>query len=220
MMASGSFLTIYRVDKKNKIPSKKLEVVKQEYIENFKKHRISLSNEDPSEKDLEDSIPLLVEEDFKSGTFYKRTNDMLKPRFSSEDGTAWYELMSFTFNSMFTALREHYDMSSCVMKRSDVIMSSADAKEILAAAKYILGKKYDRDFEDILANSFLEDLGSGVSYFISRHSGSQNECYQEYGCDTSSEEVALRTLVAAISAYFEADDFNDRYELKLVYSVW
>lgn len=220
-MSSGSFLTIYRVDKKNKLPPEKLEVVKQEYIKNFKEHRMSLSNEDPSEKDLEDSIPLLVEEDFKSGAKYEGMNDMLKPKFSSEDGTAWHELMSFTFNSMFTTLREHYDMSTCVIKRSDVIVSPADAKEILAAAKYILGKKYDKYFEDILANSFLEELGSGVSYFINRYSRSQDaECYQEYGCETSSEEVVLRTLVAAISAYFEADDFNDRYELKLMYSVW
>jgi len=239
-MARGSYFTIYRTDSSKVLSPEKLEEVKKQYIANHKAHHLPGLDGDAADEE-KSAVPLLVDEDFKAGEVWKEGDRSFKPVFSSKTGIAHWKLLSFSFTSYFIALKDHYGMSYYDESKSDIIVSAEDAKQMLMAAKYILGKKYDRAFEELMANSFVEELGESIYYFRRRFSKGKepiyidkeesgyavrfgdDECSREAQEEDSWHEGYLKTLIACLSALFEADDVDwrdSRDEIVLVYSVW
>lgn len=208
-MASGSYITIYLKDLSRKLDAGELESLKKEYADKHSKSK-SAFNEDSNDS----GIPLLLRKNAQpedSGRF--------SPVYSSVDGHAYTKLLSFSFNSSFEGLKRYFSMNAYEPSKSDVELTQLDASLLLTACKYILGKKYDRDFEDVMSNPFVEELGNDLTHFTCRFDKSSRETADE--CDKYYEDN-LKTLIACLNAYAESDEeiLHSGVQLKLVYSVW
>ena len=156
-MSSGSYLTLYRKHINQKVSSDVLDAVKEQYKK---------SNESCfSVSKKSDDFPLLMHASFKP-----------EPQESDEDCSTYYDkdgivhdkLLEFHFGSSFTALKEKFRINSYIFSESSTLISKSEAEKMLQAIKYILSKNYNREFEDMLSNEYVNVFGNGLSFFDDR----------------------------------------------------
>lgn len=228
-MAHGSFIALYLKDSNDKLSDLELRELKREYAERHKEMSITSSKSMSDVEALSMGVPLMLEKGFKHDSGCQGRKSRFEPYYSSIDGSAMTKLISFSFDSMFDCLKDFYGLTTSYPSKSDAIVSHEDAKQMLVACNYALSKHYDKEFEKIMMNPFVDSLGNGLSFFNSRFAtGQETSCpdgMAEWGIDNldKEHESSLRTLIACLEAYFRSDDIlfcTKGQSIEIVYSVW
>ena len=87
-----------------------------------------------------------------------------------KSGESYDSLLEFTFNSIFSPVKEHLADNYCLRTyddaRSQIIIDRNLAQKIRTAADYVLLGHYDPEIERIMKNDFVEPLGElSENYF-------------------------------------------------------
>lgn len=229
-MSSGSYFTIYRKTK-DKVSSDVIDNLKNEY---FLANKNSLCSSQYNDEDLKNDIPMLMESNFKYGSLLENESDI----YYDKDGYVYKRLLDFNFNSTFRSLKEKFNLNPYRHSQSSVIIDRNEAKMINQAVKYVLSEKYDKNFEKILDNEYVELLGNGYSLFDNRFKKSKNPIYikkNDDGYEISFDDgyeneiedwdsdiiFSLKKVGRCLEAYLNADDYSfDNERLILVYSAF
>ena len=231
-MSSGSYFTIYRKHKNTHLTLENLNALKDEYY----KSNNEFSSKDNTTK-CEDNIPLLMHEAFtaKSYDFDSKNN-----KYYDKDGVLHEKLLDFHFCSSFTCLKEHFSLNAYKPSQSSIFISTDEAKKMLQAINYILSKKYDKAFEDILDNEYVNLFGNGFSLFDDRFKCHiDRKIYLDktgdgyiisFGDSQWDAEIAecdddivfsLRRVKSCLNAFLDAETYSyDGFELILEYSAY
>ena len=235
-MSHGSYLTIYRRFNKSKASTAELDALKNEYFLANKKDSF---NTNKDEEALKKDIPMLMHAGFKSSSLADLEDSKKTTTYYSEDGTRHERLLEFHFGSVFTGLREHFNINPYSFRDSTVIVSRHDAEKMLQAVEYILEEDYSKKFESILSNEYVGIIGEGYSPFDNRFKTARDPIYidkegpgytvkfNDYGLDAETVEnddsikVNFVHLRAALLAYLNAEECSwDGEELVLEYSAY
>lgn len=171
-MSSGSYFTIYRkhVDK---VASKEtIDALKEEYFKSNKNGLFGPSSK--SDDELRDDIPVIMDASFKSE---RDESDSKNNIFYDKDGITYEKLLDFHFISTFSCLKEEWRMNAYSFKEASRIVSKDEVEKILQAIKYVLGEKYDKHFEDVLSNEYVNLFGEEYSPFVNRFKKSKLPLY-------------------------------------------
>lgn len=230
-MSSESYFTLYRKYSKVKASSEELDALKNEYFLANKKNLFTGNQDDKA-------LPLLLYAGFKANFAAGESEENKTDIYYSKDGTKHVRLLDFHFCSTFTALKEHFNLDPYRVNQQSIFISKADAKNILQAIEYILDGEYDKKFEKILNNEYVDILGKGYSLFDNRFKASKDPIYIDkeghgytvnfndciYDAETSeSDEYANFNLCrtrACLLAFLNAEESTwDDEELVLEYSA-
>ena len=255
-MSRGSTLTLYRVYKDFKVTDAQYERAMSEYERSSKTF---CGTFDPKD------IPLVMavkpcdeyELDEAGVRRYVEPRDIEEYRakhycgFFLRDNRCWCDhLLEWNFTSGFDALIEHYSLSYCGYRNSEVRISKEEAGQMLAAIEYILGGVWDERLAMAMNNPFVHLLTDGytsASYwkYKNRNRFDSNRRvlnFEQNGCkvtvslpakeqsseqldsteDDESIEYWLRTFSSGLRAFLESDNWSscDKEELMLVYRAW
>lgn len=237
-MSRGSYFTLYRKHSKIKLDEKALNDLKNEYFQ-ANKDGIFYSSKDRSDDDMKKDIPLVMDSSYKAKCSLedseKHSND-----YYDRDGILHIKLLEFSFGSMFTCLKEHFNLNPYSFASSSTLISKHEAAKMLQAIEYILAEEYDKKFEKILGNEYVIVFGDGYSPFDNRfknaHSpiyidkesdGSYTMCFSDYAYDAEMSEndedirICLGRAKACLLAYLNADELSwNGEDLVLEYSVY
>jgi hypothetical protein len=206
-MSSGTTFIIMR--KSRAVPTEaELEKIRNEY-----KKSKSLTGEErkpPKFYDLE-NIFYMSDGDKKDDFGYDYVE--------SRTDHAYDSLLEYTFNSLFSPIRDHlsdnYGLRNYDDSTSQIVIDENLAEKIRVAADYVLLGHYDPEIERIMKNDFIEPLGElSENYFRYRFPPKNGD-----DCDYGDEDRSyiIECLRTVMSAYLEADD---RDELVLLAYSW
>lgn len=142
-----------------------------------------------------------------------------------KDGTCYDSVLHLEFNSIFSSLREHYEefenLNSYGNDRH--VISRDEAVEMVRAIDYILLGKYDKGFEDVLGNEYVEIFGDlDREYSLWKYRQTFPEDTEYRGTDIDDLRSSLREIRTILDAYLIAtrdpDENAGRY--LLTYVVW
>ena len=232
-MSSGSYLTIYRKNNK-KVADEILNTVKNEY---YLRNKADDFSENKSEEDLRNDIPLFLDADFKSDSEVDGADK--SDVYYMADGTICKKLLDFHFGSSFVCLKEEFHLDSYKFNRNSSVISKPEAEKMLQAVEYVLNEKYDRQFELVLNNNYVEMFGDGYSPFDRRFAKLHDSLFIEKVSNGYSIEFIdpyvehernesdawikcnLTTLRAGLLAYLNAEEYTYYgQDLILEYSVY
>ena len=148
------------------------------------------------------------------------TDDAEFDMLDEDTGVPYNEALSFTFNSLFDEMREElsdmYSMSSYSPSRRKAEISRDTAKEMLAAANYVLLGHYDEGVENAFSNRFIKPLGSMSAKYSEwnyrRMFPKDDEPYREEDNSQMVEDVRC-----VMQAFLRNDDID---EYVLVVETW
>ena len=230
-MASGSYFTIFRKSNSITLPADKLEVLKAEYMK-------SHDGLFPKEKDKNCNIPLLMQEDFVHSDY--SIKDAKSNNYYDKDGVLHEKLLAFDFCSTFTCLKEKFNLNAYKNAECSVMISQDEARKMLQAIKYVLSGEYNKKFEDILNNEYVQLFGDGYSLFDNRFSKHKDKIYVDkdnndgysisFGDSQWDAEIAesdddivfnLTRTKSCLQAFLDATCYSfDDFELVLEYVAW
>ena len=233
-MSSGSYFTIYR-KLKNDIASKDvIDSIRNEYFLSTKKGLFE--NTGKSDDELKTDIPVLMDLSFKSELSEHSDENFI---FYDSNGVKHIKLLEFHFCSTFSCLKEYWSMNAYSFKDASRLVSKSEVEKILQAINYVLSEKYDKKFEEILSNEYVEVFGTEYSPFINRFKKSSTPIYidreghnykitkGDYGFDVEIAENDadakwnLNHVKACLEAFMYAECYSWRNEeLVLEYSAY
>lgn len=235
-MSSGSYFTIYRKYSKIKASQDALDALKNEY---FLANKNELFGGNRDEEALKNDMPLLMHDGYRHDNMGSSEDNKSNIYYSSEDGTKHDMLLEFHFCSSFTCLKEKFNLNAYSFSRSSIFISRSEAQKMLQAIDYVLSEDYNKKFESILGNEYVELFGEGYSPFDSRFKKHRDPMYIDrdgrnyaisFGDTTIAAETAesdadvqfnLNRIRACLLAYLNAEeDTWDDEELVLEYSAY
>ena len=238
-MSSGSYFTIYAKHKKQKVSEEVLNALKNEYYLSNKKN---IYKEISSEEDerLKKDLPIFMHAAFNSDFSKMTSEDESSDIYYAQDASICNKLLEFHFCSSFVCLKEHFSLNAYKYSESSTIISKSLAKEMLQAIEYVLSEKYDKTFENVLNNDFIEVFGNGYSLFDNRFHQEHKPIYidkefkdgyvirfDDYGYEKEIIENDngirhdLNKAKACLLAYLNAEDNSwEDNELILEYSAY
>lgn len=236
-MSSGSYFTLYRRFNEVKAPSETIEALKNEYFLANKKELFAEKQDDEA---MKKDIPLLLWAGFKADFAEREAEDNKTDVYYSDDGTKHIKLLVFHFGSTFTALKDdHFCLNPYKFNQNSVLISKLEAEKILQAIDYVLSEDYNKKFEQVLNNGYVELLGNGYSPFDKRFRHSHEPIYIDreghgytvnFGDSGYSNEISesdedvkfnLNCAKACLLAFLNAEESTyDGEELVLEYSAY
>lgn len=135
----------------------------------------------------------------------------------------YIELMNVHFNSEFDSLVKYYNMNAYT-KHCQLKITYNQAQQMIQAIRYILSEKYEKQFEIILNNEYLEAFEDLYPIFGDRFRKKDEEYYEsgqyKYLC-----ELALcifQRLLSVLYAYTTMvdEDFCKDNEYILIYNCY
>lgn len=173
-MSSGSYFTIYRKCIDSKLELDKLNALKNEYQ---KSNNTFFST---SSTNIDD-IPLLMHECFSADANVDSPSN--KNKYYDLNGVLHEKLLEFHFCSTFSCLKDKFNLNPYKFKESSVFISRVEAKHMLQAINYILNEKYDKTFENILDNEYVDIFGNGYSLYDDHFSNAHEIIYVDKNKD-------------------------------------
>lgn len=125
------------------------------------------------------------------------------------------ELFNLHFISTFSYLKEYWNMSEFNNNPQKVINTNI-AKLLLQAIDYILSENYNKQFENILNNQYVNVLASDYPpyYKFVHNENSYNNEDEFWENETISHLTRMKII---INTFLE---IKDDYKLKLIYEVY
>lgn len=235
-MSRGSYFTLYRKRKNDKVSAEIIETLKNEYFEFNKK---SFFNDNQDNEMLKMDIPLLMHSTFKAKCIEIDELNKESKLYYDIDGISYDKLLDFHFCSSFGCLIDRFRLDPYHFKNNSIFISKDEASKMLQAIEYVLSEDYSKKFESILNNEYVEIFGDGYSMFDDRFKKSSNPVYidqddtgyvmtfNDSGLDREVEECDndirfnLNRAKACLQAYLNAEEYAyDGEELVLEYSTY
>ena len=230
-MSSGSYFTIYRKHNRKTVQDDVLNAIKEQYRmsnrESFSTHQ---------EKDLDD-FPVLMHASFKAGSCNEDSDEC--STWYDKDGYVYDKLLEFHFGSSFTCLKDKFRTNPYKYSESAVIVSRSEAEKMLQAVEYLLSEDYNRSFEEILNNEYVDILGRGFSLYDDRFVKPRDKVYidkeghgwtasfgdYQYDVETAENDndirFSLKRMRSCLRAFLDAECYEwNGYELVLEYSTY
>lgn len=190
-MSRGSTFTLYRAYNIFKVDKEKIESIRNEYVEynrknlQFRYWPDSRKTEEEQKAELDDrcknDIPLILEETFDRNRDYQYGDkkyqnvdeyrrDNYQKYILSTDGRSMDKLLEWDFTSGFDCLINEWNLSYYNFKNNEYIIDVETAKQLLAAAEYLLGGEYSDSIERSMNNPYIHILSEGCT----------GDCYWKY----------------------------------------
>ena len=142
-----------------------------------------------------------------------------------KDGTCYDSILHLEFNSIFSDLREHYDNTENLDSYGNDrhVISRDEAVEMVRAIDYILLGKYDKGFEEVMGNEFVDIFGNlDREYSLWKYRQMFPEDTEYRGADLDDLRSSLREIRTILDSYLIATNDPDENLGKylLTYVVW
>ena len=149
-MSTKSFFTLLKYNNNNKTTD---EILNQ--LKNIKNEYSILNDKNKNIQELETYVCLdVLNEKLEDQWINTKTKETLT------------ELFSIHFNSSFTILIDHFDLTPYKTNKNQLVITKELAKEFVRDLEYLNSEMYSTTFEKILNSSFIEELGKNIPQYL------------------------------------------------------
>ena len=149
-MSTKSFFTLLKYNNNNKTTD---EILNQ--LKNIKNEYSILNDKNKNIQELETYVCLdVLNEKLEDQWINTKTKETLT------------ELFSIHFNSSFTILIDHFDLTPYNTNKNQLVITKELVKEFVRDLEYLNSEMYSTTFEKILNSSFIEELGKNIPQYL------------------------------------------------------
>lgn len=125
----------------------------------------------------------------------------------------WNILYPMHFISTFGFFGEALDLNAYNFERSTCEISFNDAKEILIAVKYLLGRKYSYEMEEILSNKWISIFGEILPEYLT----GKMEKGTSFSYETQEGIAILNSVRLILESFMDIKNFfSGSEDIKLI----